>query len=94
MGKSADYETELNSLQIELVETQHWAIEQGLKVLIVLEGRDSAGKDGAIKRITEYASPRQTRVVALPKPTDRELGQWYFQRYVTASARRRRDRSC
>ena len=82
MGKSADYETELKSLQIELVETQHWAIEQGLKVLIVLEGRDSAGKDGAIKRITEYASPRQTRIVALPKPTDRELGQWYFQRYV------------
>lgn len=82
MGKSADYETELNALQIELVETQHWAIEQGLRVLIVLEGRDSAGKDGAIKRITEYASPRQTRIVALPKPTDRELGQWYFQRYV------------
>jgi len=82
MGKSDDYDTELEALQIELVNSQAWAIEQGLKVLIVLEGRDSAGKDGAIKRITEYASPRQTRVVALPKPTERETGQWYFQRYV------------
>ena len=82
MGKSDDYEDALEALQIELVETQHWAIETGLKVLIVFEGRDSAGKDGAIKRITEYASPRQTRVVALPKPSERETGQWYFQRYV------------
>ncbi|MFC5342574.1 polyphosphate kinase 2 [Brevundimonas staleyi] len=82
MGKKNDYETELEALQIELVASQAWAIEQGLKVLIVLEGRDTAGKDGAIKRITEYASPRQTRVVALPKPTERETGQWYFQRYV------------
>ncbi len=82
MGKSDDYDTELEALQIELVTSQAWAIEQGLKVLIVFEGRDSAGKDGAIKRITEYASPRQTRVVALPKPTERETGQWYFQRYV------------
>lgn len=77
-----DYERDLEKLQGLLVETQGWAIEQGLKVLIILEGRDSAGKDGAIKRITEYASPRQTRVVALPKPTERETGQWYFQRYV------------
>ena len=82
MSKKSDYEDELEALQIELVKTQAWAIEQGLKVLIVFEGRDSAGKDGAIKRITEYASPRQTRVVALPKPTERETGQWYFQRYV------------
>lgn len=82
MGKTDDYEDALEALQIELVETQHWAIESGQKVLIVFEGRDSAGKDGAIKRITEYASPRQTRVVALPKPTERETGQWYFQRYV------------
>lgn len=82
MGKKDDYDAELEALQIELVATQAWAIEQGLKVLIVLEGRDTAGKDGAIKRITEYASPRQTRVVALPKPTEREAGQWYFQRYV------------
>lgn len=82
MGKSDDYDKDLEALQIELVTSQAWAIEQGLRVLIVFEGRDSAGKDGAIKRITEYASPRQTRVVALPKPTERETGQWYFQRYV------------
>ena len=80
--KPKSYDDELEALQIELVASQAWAIEQGLKVLIVLEGRDTAGKDGAIKRITEYASPRQTRVVALPKPTERESGQWYFQRYV------------
>jgi polyphosphate kinase 2 len=82
MSKSDAYETELEQLQIQLVETQAWAIEQGLRVLILFEGRDSAGKDGAIKRITEYMAPRQTRVVALPKPTERETGQWYFQRYV------------
>ena len=69
MSKKSDYEDELETLQIELVETQAWAIEQGLKILIVFEGRDSAGKDGAIKRITEYASPRQTRVVADRKST-------------------------
>ena len=82
MSKKSDYEDELEALQIEIVETQAWAIEKGLKILIVFEGRDSAGKDGAIKRITEYASPRQTRVVALPKPTEQETTQWYFQRYV------------
>ena len=82
MAKKDEYEAELEALQIELVATQAWAIEQGLKVLVVFEGRDTAGKDGAIKRITEFASPRQTRVVALPKPTERETGQWYFQRYV------------
>jgi polyphosphate kinase 2 len=82
MSKKDDYERELETLQIELVETQAWAIEKGLNVLIIFEGRDSAGKDGALKRITEYASPRQTRVVALPKPTERESSQWYFQRYV------------
>ena len=82
MGKKNDYERDLEKLQIELVETQAWAIEKGLKILIVFEGRDTAGKDGAIKRITEFMSPRQTRVVALPKPTERETTQWYFQRYV------------
>ncbi len=82
MSKSDDYETELERLQIQLVETQAWAIETGLRILILFEGRDSAGKDGAIKRIIEYMAPRQTRVVALPKPTERETGQWYFQRYV------------
>ncbi|MGQ2990198.1 MAG: polyphosphate kinase 2 [Brevundimonas sp.] len=82
MGKNKDYERDLEKLQIEIVNTQAWAIEKGLKVLIVFEGRDSAGKDGAIKRLTEFMSPRQTRVVALPKPTERETSQWYFQRYV------------
>ncbi len=81
-NKSDDYDDNLERLQILLVETQHWTIDQNRKTVIVFEGRDSAGKDGAIKRITEYASPRQTRVVALPKPTERETSQWYFQRYV------------
>lgn len=82
MSKTEDYEKELEQLQIQMVETQMWAIEQDKKILIVLEGRDSAGKDGAIKRVTEHMSPRQTRVVALSKPTEREATQWYFQRYV------------
>ena len=82
MGKSDEYEDALEALQVQLVTTQAWTIETGVKTLIVLEGRDSAGKDGAIKRITEFMAPRQTRVVALPKPTERETSQWYFQRYV------------
>lgn len=83
MGKKSDaYETELEQLQLAIVETQSWTIKNNLRVVIVLEGRDTAGKDGAIKRLTEYMSPRQTRVVALPKPSDRETSQWYFQRYV------------
>lgn len=83
MSKSDDaYEIALERLQVQLVETQAWTIDKGLRTLVVFEGRDSAGKDGAIKRLTEYMSPRQTRVVALPKPTERETGQWYFQRYV------------
>lgn len=83
MSKSDDaYEAALERLQVQLVETQAWTIDKGLRTLVVFEGRDSAGKDGAIKRLTEYMSPRQTRVVALPKPTEREAGQWYFQRYV------------
>ena len=86
MGKKNDskndYDDELERLQAAVVDTQAWAIEKGLRVLILFEGRDTAGKDGAIKRLTEYMSPRQTRVVALPKPTERETSQWYFQRYV------------
>ena len=83
MGKKSDkYDADLERLQVLLVETQHWTIEQGRKTLVIFEGRDSAGKDGAIKRVTEYMSPRQTRIVALPKPTERETSQWYFQRYV------------
>jgi polyphosphate kinase 2 len=83
MGKNKDdYDDVLERLQVATVETQAWTIDKGLRTLIVFEGRDSAGKDGAIKRLTEYMSPRQTRVVALPKPTERETTQWYFQRYV------------
>jgi polyphosphate kinase 2 len=80
--KTDDYQTQLRDLQIELVKAQAWAIESGQKLLVVFEGRDAAGKDGAIRRVTEHQSPRNLRVVALPKPSDVERSQWYFQRYV------------
>lgn len=80
--KKGFYESELARLQEELVKLQHWVAETGMKVLIIFEGRGSAGKGGVIKRITERTSPRLVRVVALPKPTEREQTQWYFQRYV------------
>lgn len=76
------YDEELEALQLALVRTQAAALASGERAVLVLEGRDGAGKDGAIKRITEHLSPRATRVVALPKPSDRERSQWYFQRYV------------
>ncbi len=76
------YEHELVRLQTELVKLQYWVREAGLKVVIVFEGRGSAGKGGVIKRITERMSPRICRVIALPKPTDREKTLWWFQRYV------------
>ena len=76
------YEEELFKLQQELVKLQYWIKEQGLKVAVLFEGRDAAGKGGVIKRIVEPLSPRVVRVVALPKPTEREKTQWYFQRYV------------
>lgn len=76
------YETELLRLQNELVKLQEWVKREGLKVVVVFEGRDAAGKGGVIKRITEPLNPRVARVVALPAPTERELAQWYFQRYV------------
>ena len=76
------YESELAKLQIELVKLQEWVKNQGLKVVIIFEGRDAAGKGGVIKRITESLNPRNVRVVALPAPTEREKTQWYFQRYV------------
>lgn len=75
------YKQELRNLQIELVKAHRHIITKGRRVLVILEGRDAAGKDGSIKRIVEHLSPRETRVVALGKPSDRELGQWYFQRY-------------
>lgn len=76
------HEDQLRPLQIELVKLQKQIISNGQRLLVILEGRDTAGKDGAIKRITEHLSPRDTRVVALNKPTEREEGEWYFQRYV------------
>ncbi|MDR7231669.1 polyphosphate kinase 2 [Caulobacter sp. BE264] len=82
MSKSEDYETELVQLQLALIALQKKAIQDGDKILVVFEGRDAAGKDGAIARITEHLSRRATTVVALPKPTDRERSEWYFQRYV------------
>ena len=76
------YEQELARLQIELVKLQEWIRARGLKVVILFEGRDAAGKGGSIKRITQSLNPRVARVVALPAPTEREKTQWYFQRYV------------
>ena len=80
--KRKDYERELAKLHHELVKLQHWIKDQGLRVVIVFEGRDTAGKGGIIKRITEPLNPRGARVVALGTPSDRERTQWYFQRYV------------
>jgi polyphosphate kinase len=76
------YEQELLKLQVELVKLQEWVRQEGLRVVVIFEGRDAAGKGGTIKRITEALNPRVCRVVALPSPTDRERTQWYFQRYV------------
>ncbi len=76
------YERELEKLQIELVKMQYWIKETGLKVVVIFEGRDAAGKGGTIKRITEKLNPRIARVVALPVATEKEKTQWYFQRYV------------
>jgi polyphosphate kinase 2 len=76
------YEQELAKLQIELVKLQEWIKHEGLKVVIIFEGRDAAGKGGVIKRITQSLNPRICRVVALGTPTEREKSQWYFQRYV------------
>ena len=80
--KLAEYEREKLLLQIELLKVQKWAKEEGKKIVMLFEGRDAAGKGGTIKRFTEHLNPRIARVVALEKPTERELGQWYFQRYV------------
>jgi polyphosphate kinase len=77
------YERELSKLHVELVKLQQWVVHKGLKVCIVLEGRDGAGKGGAIKAITERVSPRIFRVVALPAPTEREKSQMYIQRYIS-----------
>jgi len=76
------YEAELEKLQIELVSMQQWIATTGARIVVIFEGRDAAGKGGAIKRIVQYLNPRIVRVVALPTPSEREKGQWYFQRYI------------
>ncbi|NRF62850.1 polyphosphate kinase 2 [Vibrio coralliilyticus] len=76
------YEKELARLQVELVKLQEWVKQEGLKVVVIFEGRDAAGKGGVIKRITEKLNPRICRIAALPAPTEKEKTQWYFQRYV------------
>ncbi len=81
-GRDPTYEDALRDLQILLVTVQRHVIRHGHRVLVILEGRDAAGKDGTIKRVTEHLGPRDSRVVALGKPSDRERGQWYFQRYA------------
>lgn len=80
---SKTYEKELIHLQTELVKLQQWIKQNGLKVVVIFEGRDTAGKGGIIKRIMERLNPRHARIVALGVPTERESGQWYFQRYVS-----------
>jgi len=77
-----EYAAEIQRLQIELVKLQAWVRHKGLRVAVLFEGRDTAGKGGVIKRITQHLNPRHCRVVALPKPTESERSQWYFQRYV------------
>ena len=76
------YESRLTELQEELIKLQKWVKKNDEKIVIIFEGRDAAGKGGAIRRATEHLNPREFKVVALPKPTDEEMGQWYFQRYI------------
>jgi len=83
VGTDCDYQKELRRLQIELVKLQEWVRAKGLRLAVLFEGRDGAGKGGAIKRITECLNPRVCRIVALGAPTERERTQWYFQRYVS-----------
>ena len=80
--KTLQYEEDLRSLQVELVRFQRWVQSSGQRIAILVEGRDAAGKGGTIRRFTEHLNPRAMRVVALPKPSDEERGQWYFQRYI------------
>lgn len=78
-----DYEKKLKKLQVELIRLQSWVIQNNERIIILFEGRDAAGKGGAIRRATERINPRHFRIVALPKPTQEESTQWYFQRYVS-----------
>ncbi|MGJ8761553.1 MULTISPECIES: polyphosphate kinase 2 [unclassified Polaribacter] len=77
-----DYQKKLEGLQVELIRLQKWAINNNERIIIVFQGRDAAGKGGAIRRLTERINPRHMRIVALPKPSEDEQSQWYFQRYV------------
>lgn len=76
------YQEDLEQLQVELLKMQSWVVENNLRVAIIFEGRDAAGKGGTIRRFVEHLNPRATRIVALPKPTEEERGQWYFRRYI------------
>ena len=80
--KKGPYETHLKELQVELLKVQNWVKMTGQRIVILFEGRDAAGKGGTIKRFREHLNPRAARVIALEKPTEREQGQWYFQRYI------------
>ncbi|MGH8031816.1 MAG: polyphosphate kinase 2 [Luteimonas sp.] len=80
--KRKDYDTAIAPLQLELVAMARWLAHSGKRVVVLLEGRDTAGKGGVIGALSEHLNPRQCRIVALPKPTEREAAQWYFQRYV------------
>ncbi len=80
--RTATYEAQKAKLQVELLKVQRWVEETGQRIILLFEGRDAAGKGGTIKRFTEHLNPRTARVVALPKPTERERTQWYFQRYI------------
>lgn len=82
-AEATGYKSTLRNLQVELVKLQRHLIKNDLQILVIFEGRDSSGKDGIIKRITQHLSPRETRVVALGKPSDRDTRSWYFQRYVS-----------
>ena len=82
--KTIEYEAELEALQVELIKLQRSVQEKGRRVVVLFEGRDAAGKGGSIMRFAEHLSPRAMRIVALPKPSTTEKGQWYFQRYVAA----------
>src|ERR1700680_1233718 len=81
LGKK-DYEKELRRLQVEMLQLEEWVRHKGLRVVVVFEGRDTAGKGGVIKRMRALLNPRSCRVVALPAPSERERTQWYFQRYA------------
>ena len=85
------YEKELRRLQVELVALQEWIVHKGLRVVVLFEGRDTAGKGGVIRRISERTNPRVLRTVALGMPSDREKTQWYFQRYIAQLPAARRD---